>query len=161
MPGRKLRTLELGKSQLLLFMEQGMLIPTELLILGKPTGSDICTRNSLASPGDLNYPSFSVVLSSDQGLVKYKRIATNVRGDVDAVYEVTVNAPAGVEISVEPRKLVFSAENQTQSYEVTFKRGVGYDSGERYGSIEWTDGRHLVRSPVAVRWSSASSLASM
>ncbi|BFG24151.1 hypothetical protein CerSpe_104250 [Prunus speciosa] len=131
------------------------------VFVGKPTGSDICTRNSLASPGDLNYPSFSVVLSSDQGLVKYKRIATNVRGDVDAVYEVTVNAPAGVEISVEPRKLVFSAENQTQSYEVTFKRGVGYDSGERYGSIEWTDGRHLVRSPVAVRWSSASSLASM
>ncbi|RXH88871.1 hypothetical protein DVH24_000470 [Malus domestica] len=117
--------------------------------------------NSLASPGDLNYPSLSVILSSDQSLVKYKRVATNVGSNVDAVYKVNVTAPAGVEISVSPSKLEFSEENQSLSYEVTFRRGVGYDGGERYGSIEWTDGSHLVRSPVAVRWSSTRYTASM
>ncbi|KAM2993660.1 subtilisin-like protease SBT1.4 [Malus sylvestris] len=131
------------------------------VFLGKPTGSDICTKNSLASPGDLNYPSLSVILSSDQSLVKYKRVATNVGSNVDAVYKVNVTAPAGVEISVSPSKLEFSEENQSLSYEVTFRRGVGYDGGERYGSIEWTDGSHLVRSPVAVRWSSTRYTASM
>ena len=46
---------------------------------------------------------------------------------------------------------MFSAENQSQSYEVTFSKGIGYDDEERYGCIEWTYGSHLVRSLVAVR----------
>ncbi|XP_004305758.1 PREDICTED: subtilisin-like protease [Fragaria vesca subsp. vesca] len=124
-------------------------------------GDDICARNSLASPGDLNYPSFAVVFKPGRELVKYKRVVTNVGSVVDAVYEVNVDAPAGVEISVEPSKLVFSEVNQTQSYEVTFAKGIGYVNGERYGSIEWSDGRHHVRSPVAVRWSNTGYSASM
>lgn len=124
-------------------------------------GADICARDSLASPGDLNYPSFSVVFKPGQELVKYKRVVTNVGSVADAVYEVNVDAPAGVEIGVEPSRLVFSAENQTQSYEVTFAKGVGYGNGERYGAIEWSDGSHHVRSPVAVKWSSTGLSASI
>ncbi|XP_050378463.1 subtilisin-like protease SBT1.4 [Argentina anserina] len=117
---------------------------------GELPGDDVCAENSLASPGDLNYPSFAVEFKPGQELVKYKRVATNVGSVADAVYEVNVDAPAGVEISVEPSKLVFSEVNQTQSYEVTFAKGFGYENWERYGSIEWGDGSHLVRSPVAV-----------
>ncbi|PRQ51585.1 putative tripeptidyl-peptidase II [Rosa chinensis] len=124
-------------------------------------GDDICARHSLASPGDLNYPSFAVVFKPGQELVKYKRVVTNVGSVADAVYEVNVDAPAGVEISVEPSKLVFSEENQTQSYEVRFAKGVGYGNGERYGSIEWSNGHHHVRSPVAVRWSNTGYSASI
>ncbi|RXH67461.1 hypothetical protein DVH24_027608 [Malus domestica] len=90
-------------------------------------------------PGDLNYPSFSIILSSDQSLVKYKRVVTNVGSNADAVYKVNVTAQIGVEISVSPSELVFNDENQR----------VGYDGGERYGSIKWIDGSHLMRSPVA------------
>lgn len=121
------------------------------VFVGEKIGSDICARK-LATPGDLNYPSFSVVFNPDQNLVKYKRAVTNVGSSVDAVYEVKVNAPAGVEISVSPSKLVFDAENPTQTYEIKFAAaGGGVDA---YGSIEWSDGTHIVRSPIAVRWTS-------
>ncbi|KAJ1407079.1 Peptidase S8/S53 domain [Sesbania bispinosa] len=126
-----------------------------------PASLDICERKlartgSLTSPGDLNYPSFSVEFGANNGLVKYKRVVTNVGSSADAVYTVKVNAPTGVDVSVSPSKLVFSAENKTQAFEVTFTR-VGYAGSQGFGSIEWTDGSHHVRSPIAVRWSSGSS----
>jgi len=116
-------------------------------------GLDICARK-LATPGDLNYPSFSVVFNPGQDLVKYKRVVTNVGSSVDAVYEVKVNAPGDVEISVSPSKLVFNAENQTQTYEIKFAGGSrSAAAAAAFGSIEWSDGIHSVRSPIAVRWS--------
>ena len=122
-----------------------------------PTSADICERTfskvgALSSPGSLNYPSFSVVFNSHNGLVKYKRVVKNVGSNVDAVYQVTVSSPQGIDINVSPSKLVFSAENQTQSYEVTFSAN-GPSKSAKFGSIEWTDGTHGVRSPVAFRWS--------
>lgn len=124
------------------------------VFVGESIGLDICARK-LATPGDLNYPSFSVVFNSNQDLVKYKRVVTNVGSSVDAVYEVKVNAPADVEISVSPSKLVFNAENQTQAYEIQFAGGRAASAGAAaYGSIEWSDGAHSVRSPIAIRWSS-------
>ncbi|KAI4329074.1 hypothetical protein L6164_021376 [Bauhinia variegata] len=116
----------------------------------EPLSLDTCAGR-LTSPGDLNYPSFSVLFDSNKDLIKHKRVVTNVGSKVDAVYIVTVNAPPGVEVSVSPSKLAFSAENQTQAYEVTFAKGVGYAYSASYGSIEWTDGIHHVRSPIAVR----------
>ncbi|MBA0691198.1 hypothetical protein Goari_008839, partial [Gossypium aridum] len=120
-----------------------------------PTGSDIC-EGKLATPGDLNYPSFSVVFYSNDHVVKYKRTVKNVGTSVDVVYTAKVNAPAGVEINVSPSKLEFSGENKTLSYEITFASdGLGLhavDSLQAFGSIEWSDGVHLVRSPIAVRW---------
>lgn len=125
------------------------------VFVGESIGLDICARK-LATPGDLNYPSFSVVFNSNQDLVKYKRVVTNVGSSVDAVYEVKVNAPADVEISVSPSKLVFNAENQTQAYEIQFAggRAASAAGAAAYGSIEWSDGAHSVRSPIAIRWSS-------
>ncbi|KAL5583669.1 hypothetical protein UlMin_016111 [Ulmus minor] len=122
--------------------------------------SDICEKTlnklgrSITSPGDLNYPSFSVVFKSSQDVVKYKRVVKNVGSEVDAVYEVKVSSPSGVVINVSPSKLVFSAENQTQTYEVSFSSSTSAGNGDtqRFGSIEWTDGSHYVRSPVAFRW---------
>ncbi|XP_062154440.1 subtilisin-like protease SBT1.4 [Alnus glutinosa] len=115
-------------------------------------GLDICARK-LATPGDLNYPSFSVVFKPGQDLIKYKRVVTNVGSSADAVYEVKVNAPGDVEISVSPSKLVFNAENQTQTYEIKFAGGSRSAAAAAFGSIEWSDGIHSVRSPIAVRWS--------
>ncbi|GMI82165.1 Senescence-Associated Subtilisin Protease [Hibiscus trionum] len=118
-----------------------------------PTSSDTC-EGKLATPGDLNYPSFSVVFYSYNHVVKYKRTVKNVGASPDAIYEAKVNAPPGVEISVSPSKLEFSGENQTLSYEVTFaSNGLALSAvSSAFGSIEWFDGVHRVRSPVAVRW---------
>ncbi|GMN36849.1 hypothetical protein TIFTF001_006345 [Ficus carica] len=132
------------------------------IFVREPTSSDICEKTfdkvgALTSPGDLNYPSFSVVFDSNHQVVKYKRVVKNVGSESDAVYEATVSAPAGFDISVSPSKLVFSAENQTQTYEVKFSASVDYIKSSRFGSIEWTDGTHRVRSPVAFQWRSWSS----
>ncbi|OWM66562.1 hypothetical protein CDL15_Pgr013779 [Punica granatum] len=122
----------------------------------EPVSTNSCEQQVLASPGDLNYPSFSVVFQSDNnGMVKYQRAVKNVGSASDAVYEVKINAPNDVEVSLSPSKLVFSAQNQILSYEITFL-SLGFGSpglnSPRFGSIEWSDGTHRVRSPIAVRW---------
>lgn len=121
------------------------------VFLREPAGTEVC-NSKFSTPGNLNYASFSVVFGSGSDVVKYKRTVKNVGGVADMVYEVKVNAPPGIEISVVPSKLEFSSGNQTLSYEVEF-RSDGEVGGQKFGSIEWSDGVHLVRSPVAVRWS--------
>ncbi|KAI9162087.1 hypothetical protein LWI28_023702 [Acer negundo] len=127
------------------------------VFIREPTSSDVCSR-ALSRPGNLNYPSFSVVFGSNTDVVTYKRVVKNVGGSADAVYEVKVTAPPNVEINVSPNKLVFSAGNTTLSYEVTFSSTAGGLEGSvgvkshEFGSIEWSDGDHLVRSPIAVMW---------
>lgn len=119
----------------------------------EPVGPNVCTEK-LASPGDLNYPSFSVVFGSSMEVVTYKRVVKNV-GSLDSVYEVKVESPDDVEVRVLPSKLVFSADNQTLPYEITFSSlGLGPSKlgTARFGSIEWFDGTHRVRSPIAARW---------
>lgn len=116
-----------------------------------------CSAKKLSSPGDLNYPSFSMVFESGKDVVKYTRTVKNVGSSADAVYEVTVNEPPNVDVSVFPRKLVFSAENKTLSYDITFtSTSQTYQSilgSSSFGSIEWCDGRsHVVKNLIAVRW---------
>lgn len=124
-----------------------------------------CGAQKLGSPGNLNYPSFSVVFDKETSVVKYTRVVKNVGSNVDAVYEVKVSAPPAVGISVSPSKLVFSEENQKLSYEIEFTGGaleevVGGAANSipsAFGSIVWSDGVHNVRSPIAVVWHQGSS----
>ncbi|KAK4781159.1 hypothetical protein SAY87_017265 [Trapa incisa] len=131
----------------------------------EPVSWNSCRKLSLASPGDLNYPSFSVMFGSGKdGVVTYKRALTNVESAADAVYEVKVEAPSDVSVSVSPSKLSFSEQNRTLSYEITFSslrfRLPGLSSAS-FGSIEWSDGIHKVRSPIAVRWRQQSMMESI
>ncbi|XP_077240945.1 subtilase family protein [Tasmannia lanceolata] len=130
----------------------------QISIFVKDEASVDCSAKALASPGDLNYPSFSVVFESDKGIVSYSRRVSNVGGS-DSVYVAKVSGPPSVEISVSPSKLVFSSENQTLSYVVTFTSVGGLVNAaveSSFGSITWSDGVHDVRSPVAFRWSRGS-----
>lgn len=114
-----------------------------------------CDAQSLSSPGDLNYPSFSVVFESERQVVRYKRVVKNVGSSVNTVYEAKIMGPPSVEISVSPSKLVFSEENQSLSYEITFSSVSMDQTGQipsKFGWIEWSDGAHIVRSPIAFRW---------
>ncbi|XP_022992130.1 subtilisin-like protease SBT1.4 [Cucurbita maxima] len=122
--------------------------------------SNLC-EHKLSNPGNLNYPSFAVVFTSNgEEVVKYTRTVTNVGDEADAVYEVKVEAPQGVEISVLPNKLEFSAKKTTESYEITFTKISGFKNSASFGSIQWSDGSHIVRSPIAVSFNTAS-IASM
>ncbi|KAK4361767.1 hypothetical protein RND71_017008 [Anisodus tanguticus] len=99
----------------------------------KDTSSINCSKHSLASPGDLNYPSFSVVFMGE-GVVKYRRVVKNVGSDTNAVYEVKVYAPPSVEVKVAPSKLSFSEEKNSLSYEISFSSNGRVGVGESEGS---------------------------
>ncbi|XP_068658667.1 subtilisin-like protease SBT1.4 [Aristolochia californica] len=120
-----------------------------------PTGVDCSEFATLGTPGNLNYPSFAVVFEPGREIVNYKRVVTNVGGSADAVYDVKVEGPSFVEIKVSPSKLVFSEEKKSLSYVVTFLSLSDQEPGlasATFGSITWSDGHHVVRSPVAFQW---------
>ncbi|KAF6146617.1 hypothetical protein GIB67_008903 [Kingdonia uniflora] len=124
-------------------------------VFTKDQASVDCKTTSLKRPGDLNYPSFAVVFQSNGDVVSYKRVVKNVGSSVNAVYEATLKGPSSVEIDVLPKKLVFSAENQSLSYVIMFTSkvaGITDSVLAEFGSIEWSDGVHVVRSPIAFTW---------
>ncbi|GJT29737.1 subtilisin-like protease SBT1.8 [Tanacetum coccineum] len=109
-----------------------------------------CTRK-FRDPGQLNYPSFSIVFGKTR-VVRYTRRLTNV-GSAGDVYDVAVEAPEGVEVDVKPKRLVFKKVGDRLRYTVTFvsKKGMGTDDGA-FGSVSWKNAENQVRSPVAFSW---------
>lgn len=110
-----------------------------------------------ALPGNLNYPSISAVIpiSSGKGVESktFIRTVTNV-GEVNSVYMAKIEAPKGALVSVRPSKLVFSGTVRKLSFAVTVtansKNLVMGDSGGAFGYLSWLDGKHVVRSPIAI-----------
>ncbi|XP_030523163.1 subtilisin-like protease SBT1.6 [Rhodamnia argentea] len=116
-----------------------------------------CPAKKKPLPENLNYPSISALFSTSSAGVQSKtfiRTATNV-GQPNAVYQVKVeSAPKGVTISVKPAKLVFTEAVKKWSYTVTVTADTRNlelgDSGAAFGSLSWSDGKHVVRSPIVV-----------
>lgn len=108
-----------------------------------------------SSPGNLNYPSFSVLFEGTKRVVRYTRVVTNV-GPATAVYGVKVGGPAGVAVRVKPDRLAFHAVGQKLSYTVTFVSNRGSAGAivpnTGFGWIAWSSRDHDVRSPVAYTW---------
>ncbi|MED6119487.1 hypothetical protein PIB30_012394 [Stylosanthes scabra] len=123
----------------------------QLQILIKHSGFN-CTKK-FSDPGQLNYPSFSVIFGNKR-VVRYTRRLTNV-GDAGSVYRVNVNGPTGVNITVKPTRLVFEKVGERKTYTVTFVSSKGAKETARYGfgSIVWRNPQHQVKSPVAIAWS--------
>ncbi|XP_057871600.2 subtilisin-like protease SBT1.5 [Cryptomeria japonica] len=109
------------------------------------------------SPGNLNYPSFSAIFDMTQpkkhSTVLFRTV-TNV-GPPNSTYRVNVIPPrGGVTITVKPKKLVFTRENQKLSYTVSVTTKHVHllpgNSDNHFGFLSWTDGVHVVQSPIAV-----------
>ncbi|XP_051114330.1 subtilisin-like protease SBT1.8 [Andrographis paniculata] len=119
-----------------------------------------CPRPRLRSPGQLNYPSFSVVFPRSSRVVRYSRELTNVEA-VKSVYNVSVETPPGVAVTMRPSTLVFGNVGDKRRFTVTFVSGsrrpaaaaaAPPESRRAFGSIVWSNGEHQVRSPVAFSW---------
>ncbi|KAL5768502.1 hypothetical protein ACOSP7_015048 [Xanthoceras sorbifolium] len=110
-----------------------------------------CSKK-LRDPGELNYPSFSVLFGNKR-VVRYTRELTNV-GPARSMYKVTVAGPSSVGISVRPRQLMFRSVGEKKTYTVTFvaKKDVKQMSRAEFGSIVWANSQHQVKSPVAFSW---------
>lgn len=108
------------------------------------------------SPGNLNYPSIAALFPTSAAGLSSKtfiRTVTNV-GQPNAVYRPIIEAPKGVKVTVKPSKLVFTEAVKERSYLVTVavdrKNLVLGESGGAFGSLYWSDGKHVVRSPIVV-----------
>jgi hypothetical protein len=94
--------------------------PMQIAALTKKRASDVCVTNRTYAVGGLNYPSFSVKLSTDRGTVKHTRTLTNV-GPPRTYKVATASAATGstlITVSVEPKTLSFSKTGEKQSYTV-------------------------------------------
>ncbi|XP_043709066.1 subtilisin-like protease SBT1.7 [Telopea speciosissima] len=121
-----------------------------------------CDTNKKYSVSDLNYPSFAVPFgtaieggasasASATSIVKHTRTLTNVGSS--ATYKVSVSSETeSVKITVQPESLTFSAPNEKKTYTVTFT-GLSMPSGTTsFARLEWSDGKHIVGSPIAFTW---------
>ncbi|KAM3685790.1 hypothetical protein ACJW31_11G145500 [Castanea mollissima] len=107
-----------------------------------------CSNKSIH---DLNYPSFTAVLTTKTRYplaMNFNRVVTNVGND-KAVYRAHLeNIPTGLKISVKPRTLTFTRKYQTRSFVVSIDLDGGF-SGVIYGFLKWIDqDSHTVSSPI-------------
>ncbi|KAF7848918.1 hypothetical protein BT93_L1443 [Corymbia citriodora subsp. variegata] len=112
--------------------------------------TNVTCSKKLSDPGQLNYPSFSVVFGPNKKVVRYTREVTNV-GEAKSVYRVAVEAPSTVAVGVRPRRLVFGMVGEKQRYSATFVARNRTDAAQG-GSITWMNWQHCVRSPVGFLW---------
>ncbi|XP_021714988.1 subtilisin-like protease SBT1.8 [Chenopodium quinoa] len=114
-----------------------------------------CSRK-LADPGDLNYPSFSVLFGKSR-TIRYTRELTNV-GAARTLYQVHVDAPPTVGVKVRPSRLLFRSVGEKKKYTVIFiarKGKTAPTTKSAFGSLLWTSKTYQVRSPVSFTWSPA------
>ncbi|CAK9155406.1 unnamed protein product [Ilex paraguariensis] len=116
--------------------------------------------DNVQNPGDLPYPSIAVALQTASGrnggsraptIVKFTRTLTNVGNP--AVYKVSVSSETkAVRTLVEPQSLTFSNLNEKKSYTVTFTASSMPSGTTSFAHLEWSDGKHIVSSPIAFSW---------
>lgn len=101
---------------------------------------------------NLNYPSLAIPKLNDT--ITVKRTVTNV-GDSKSVYFFTARPPLGFSIKASSNILSFDYVGQKKSFTITVKAGKEMlskvDKDEyAFGWYSWADGKHIVRSPMAV-----------
>ncbi|KAK4856595.1 hypothetical protein QYF36_019121 [Acer negundo] len=115
--------------------------------------SATCPKGSeKESPKDLNYPSMSAQVKQDAPFkITFNRTVTNV-GLPNSIYKANVSQPQNVSIKVEPAVLSFKSLNEKKSFTIT----VSGSAGKPFlsSSLVWSDGKHSVRSPIVVYYSS-------
>jgi subtilisin family serine protease len=98
-------------------------------------------------PSDLNYP--SIAIGELAGTQTVYRTVTNV--GPAGTYNVSVSAPAGVDVVVSPASLTL-ASGESASYSVTFNTTASATIGAYTdGSLTWSDGVRNVTSPLVVK----------
>ncbi|XP_023633496.1 subtilisin-like protease SBT5.5 [Capsella rubella] len=108
-------------------------------------------------PGyNLNYPSVSI--PDLIGTVTVTRTVTCVgrSSNSTSVYVFNAQPPFGVNVMAEPNVLVFDRIGQKKRFNIIFRTDRYEFTGEarrnqyRFGWFSWSDGHHVVRSPIAV-----------
>jgi hypothetical protein len=98
------------------------------------------------SASNLNQASIAV-----GGLAGVETVTRHVKnvGSATATYTASASVP-GFNVSVSPASLTLTA-GQSADFTVSFSRTTAPLGGWAKGSLTWSDGRHRVRSPIAVQ----------
>uniref|UniRef100_M8B1C8 Subtilisin-like protease n=1 Tax=Aegilops tauschii TaxID=37682 RepID=M8B1C8_AEGTA len=140
---------DIGQNEYLEFLCTQNLTRTQLK--GFTKNSNMTCKGSFSSPGDLNYPAISAVFSDQPATpLMVRRTVTNV-GPPSSTYHVKVTKFKGADVVVEPSTLHFSSANQKLAYKVTLRTKAAQKTPE-YGALSWSDGVHVVRSPLVLTW---------
>ena len=104
--------------------------------------------NPFPSPSNLNYPSLAI--TKLQGTVTVNRTVTNVGGSA-STYNLTIVPPVGYSVEISPPVLQFSFLGEKKSFTITVKAEVVSDRDKyAFGWYMWSDGIHMLRSPIVV-----------
>ncbi|KAI4366215.1 hypothetical protein MLD38_022119 [Melastoma candidum] len=99
------------------------------------------------SISNFNYPSITIPNLHTKMVIT--RRVTNV--GPPGKYTAQVKAPAGVSVSVRPVEMVFKKTGEEKEFKVVFKPGRLKKGVYAFGGLNWSDGKHNVRSPLVVK----------
>ncbi|KAM1400547.1 hypothetical protein ACFX2I_027565 [Malus domestica] len=99
----------------------------------------------------LNYPTMQLSLKSNKQptVGVFRRTVTNV-GPAKSIYNATIRAPKGVEITVKPMSLSFSTTLERKTFQVVVKANPMTSMRMVSGSLGWKSTRYTVRSPIVI-----------
>lgn len=109
-----------------------------------------CSEVKSIPQAQLNYPSFSILLGDTSQF--YTRTLTNV-GPINITYNVKIDMPLSVSVSVRPSQITFTEVKQKVMYSVDFVTADEMKRGDymiTQGSIKWVSGKYSVSIPVAI-----------
>ncbi|XP_043688346.1 subtilisin-like protease SBT5.4 [Telopea speciosissima] len=102
---------------------------------------------------DFNYPSIAV--PNLAGFATLTRKVKNV-GSSPTTYKAIIRPPPGISISVEPQILTFDSVGQEKTFKLTLKtKRPGNAKDYVFGKLKWSNGRHQVKSQIAVKAAAA------
>ncbi|KAG9456872.1 hypothetical protein H6P81_001380 [Aristolochia fimbriata] len=116
--------------------------------------SSSCSGKPKGSVNDLNYPSvaYKVKPNTTTFSATFSRTVTNV-GDAKSVYTSRIRprkAGDTIQVRTVPRVLQFTELNEKKEFKVVIAGSNPENGSSRSFSIEWSDGKHLVRIPAVV-----------
>uniref|UniRef100_A0A6N2KK66 Inhibitor I9 domain-containing protein n=1 Tax=Salix viminalis TaxID=40686 RepID=A0A6N2KK66_SALVM len=85
------------------------------------------------------------------GIVNPNGAANPGPGATNSIYRVMIEPPFGTSVSVKPNVLVFNHGTKKITFTVTVTTAHQVNTEFSFGSLTWTDGVHIVRSPLSVR----------
>ncbi|MBA0836857.1 hypothetical protein Goarm_009049 [Gossypium armourianum] len=125
-----------------------------------PDGFTCPEESSIDLISNINYPSIAISNFDEKAGRRVNRTLANVAGnakmeDAKTVYNISIDAPAGLDVQVVPDKLHFSKIDEKSSYQVSFSAANPLKK-DVFGSITWSNGRYKVRSTFALSSKSGS-----
>ncbi|CAK9159579.1 unnamed protein product [Ilex paraguariensis] len=125
-------------------------------LIGLVTGSkkkyNCSTLPHAMGTDGLNYPSMHLQLTKPESTsfsAVFYRTVTNVESR-RSVYKAKVKSPEGLSVTVIPMTMAFEKPYQQRSFKVVVKGKFIKNAKRLSASLEWSDSKHRVRSPILI-----------